>query len=244
MTKPDLPKIAIPTYDFTVTSNKETIKVKPFSVSEEKLLLMAAEGGNNLEIVESVKQVIKNCVIGGNFDVEKLPFFDIDNLFIFLRAKSIGESIDVNLTCNNTLDNGLRCGHTFPTKLDLSKNEVVENDTVSPDIKLDKTSGVMMKYPTYGVMKQLEGTEEIEKSTKIILNSIEYIYDKKGTYSAKDYSSKELQTFIEGLTQENYDKLESFVHNFPTFVVILEATCPKCGYHHIVRYSDFRDFFY
>lgn len=239
-----LPKIDVPVYTIKLPSSGKEIKVRPFNVKEEKLLLMAAESDSLEDIVTTVKQVINNCIVRGDFNIDKAPFFDVDFLFIFLRAKSIGESVEVNLTCNNTLENGMRCGHTFPTQMDISKHEVMFNDRIKGDIKLDAINGVRMKYPTYSLVKQLDDTPEIEKKTKVILNSIEHIYDKNGVYSAKDYSTKELQDFIEGLTEEKYKKLEEWVDNFPTFVVKLIADCPKCGFHHEVRYSDFADFFY
>lgn len=239
-----LPKIEVPVYTVKIPSNGKEIKVRPFSVKEEKLLLMAAETNNIDDIVSTSKQILNNCLISGDVDIDKLPFFDIDFLFIFLRAKSVGETVDVSLTCNNTLENGNRCGHTFPTKMDINNCEIVTDDSLEWNIKLDKVSGVKMKYPNYALIKNLEGVNELDKKTTIIINSIEHIYDKNGVYSSKDYSSQELKEFVEGLTEENYKKMEAFVDNFPTFVVRIEADCPKCGFHHSVRYSDFTDFFY
>lgn len=243
-TNKPLPKIDVPTYTIKVPSTGKEIRVRPFSVREEKLLFMAVESGKISDQIETVKQVINNCIISGDFNVEKAPFFDIDFLFIFLRAKSVGESVEINLTCNNTLEDGKRCGHTFPTNIDISNHEVLFNDRIVGDIKLDAHSGVKMKYPSYSVIKSLDDAPEVEKRTKIIINSIEYIYDRKGQYSAKDYSSKELQDFVENLTEAKYKLLEEWIDAFPTFVVKLEADCPKCGFHHVVRYSDFADFFY
>lgn len=242
-TKP-LPKISVPTYTIKVPSTGKEIRVRPFSVKEEKLLFMAVESGKISDQIDTVKQVINNCIIAGEFNIDKAPFFDIDFLFIFLRAKSIGESVEINLTCNNTLEDGKRCGHTFPTQLDISNHQILFNDRLTGDIKLDAHSGVKMKYPSYALIKQLDEAPDVEKKTKIIINSIDYIYDKKGQYSAKDYSTKELQDFVESLTEEKYSLLEEWVDSFPAFVVKLEADCPKCGFHHEVRYSDFADFFY
>lgn len=238
-----LPKIDVPIYTIKIPSSQKEIKVRPFTVREEKLLLMAAESNSVDDIITTSKQVLNNCIITPGIDVEKLPFFDIDYLFIFLRAKSVGEAIEVNLTCNNTLENGNRCGHTFPTKMDISNCETMVDESISWDVKLDAKSGVRMKYPSYSLIKKLENTGDLDRKTTIIINSIEHIYDKKGLYSAKDYSSKELKDFVEGLTEEKYKKLEAFVDNFPTFVVRIEADCPKCSFHHSVRYSDFTDFF-
>ena len=239
-----LPKISVPTYAVKLPSSGESIRVRPFTVKEEKMLLMAAESDKAEDSVETVKQILNNCITKGDIDLEKIPFFDIDFLFVFLRAKSVGESVEVNLTCNNTLEDGNRCGHTFPTAMDISNCEIIKDEEIANKVELDKTSGVMMKYPSYSIMKHLDHGTDLDKKTAIIINSIEHIYDKKGVYSAKDYSSQELKDFVEGLTEENYKKLANFVDNFPTFVVKLETDCPKCKFHHVVRYSDFQDFFY
>ena len=203
---------------------------------------MAMESKDIDEIAKSVKQVINNCIVSGSVEVDKLPFFDIDFLFIFLRAKSIGEAVEVNLTCNNVLETGEKCGNIFPAMMDIAKCEIV-NDLADKDIKLSENQGVKMRYPNYSAMKRLESGNEIDQVTNTIIASIDYIYDEKGMYSYKDYSKDELKEFIEGLTEANYKKLQAFTENFPTFAVKLEATCDKCGFHHNVRYTDFYDFF-
>lgn len=238
-----LPKIDVPTYTLTVPSTGQEIKVRPFTVKEEKLLLMATESTKMEDVTSQVKQIINNCILEGDVNVDKLPFFDIDYMFIFLRAKSVGENVEVRMTCNNVLDDGSTCNHQFPAKLDIANVEVVKDETVTNDIKLDKTNGVRMKYPNYSVIKRLEEAAEGDKKTAIIVASIDHIYDKKGVYSSKDYSREELTKFVEDLTEENYKKLEYFVDNFPVFLAKLDVTCPKCGYEHHVRYSDFYDFF-
>lgn len=238
-----LPKIDLPTYDLTIPSTGQTIRVRPFNVKEEKLLFMAVNAGDAEEIVKTVKQVINNCILNDDVNIDKLPFFDVDYMFIFLRAKSIGESVEVNMTCNNELEDGRRCGNVFEADMDISKVDIIKDDAISNDIKLDKNSGVKMKYPTYSLIKHIESVPDIDKKTVIIVNSIEHIYDAKGMYSAKDYTKEQLKDFIENLTEENYKKLENYIDNFPTFAVRLEADCPKCGFHHVVRYTDFTDFF-
>ena len=128
-----LPKIDVPLYDIEIPSSKEKIKVRPFNVKEEKLLLMAMESKDVNEIVNTVKQVINNCIINGEVNIDKLPFFDIDFLFIFLRAKSIGESVEVNLTCNNEVD-GKECGNRFPGVMNISNCEIVKPEKISEEI--------------------------------------------------------------------------------------------------------------
>lgn len=238
-----LPKIELPTYELTIPSNGDVIKVRPFTVKEEKLLLIAAESKDANEIISTVKQVINNCIIEGAVDINKSPFFDIDYIFIFLRAKSVSETVPMRMTCNNVLEDGTTCGNMFETNMDISNASLEKDEDVSDDIKLDKVNGVRMKYPNYSVVKHLEQAKDVDKKTALIVNSIEFVYDKKGMHSAKDFSKEELKAFVEGLTEENYKKLENFVDNFPVTVVNLEATCSKCGFHHHVRYSDFYDFF-
>jgi hypothetical protein len=241
-----LPTIDVPVYTVKLPSSGVELKVRPFNVKEEKLLFLAVEANNSEDLVNTAKQVIANCIIKGSVDFEKTPFFDIDFLFIFLRAKSVGEKIEIDMTCNNTLDNGNRCGHRFETQMDISNCEIVRaEEGLSDNIKLDKERGVVMKYPSYSIIKHIDSVakNDIDKKTAIIINSIDHIYDKKGVYSSKDYSSKQLKEFVESLTEDNYKKLEVFVDNFPTFVVRIEADCPACGFHHVVRYTDFLDFF-
>lgn len=114
-----LPKIELPTYELTIPSNGDVIKVRPFTVKEEKLLLIAAESKDANEIISTVKQVINNCIIEGAVDINKSPFFDIDYIFIFLRAKSVSETVPMRMTCNNVLEDGTTCGNMFPKTLAL-----------------------------------------------------------------------------------------------------------------------------
>ena len=129
-----LPKISVPTYELIIPSSKTKLKVRPFSVKEEKLLLIALESESMVDIANTVKQVINNCIISGEVDVDKLPFFDIDYMFIFLRAKSIGDSVEVKMTCNNIVD-GEKCGEKFNADMDISKSEILYPEEVKDDIK-------------------------------------------------------------------------------------------------------------
>lgn len=237
-----LPKIDLPLYDLTIPSTGKTIKVRPFVVKEEKLLLMALEGKNPTELVATVKQVINNCIQDNSVDIEKLPFFDVDYMFIFLRAKSVGETVTVNMTCNNVLDDNSVCNHKFQTEMDIGKIDIVDPKK-SPDIKLTAKTGVRMRYPSYAVMRRLEQLSDLEKKTEIICASIDYVYDDKGMYKHTDYTPEELKDFVEGLTEESYLKLEEWIDNFPSIAALLEAKCEKCGFEHKVRYTDFIDFF-
>ena len=238
-----IPKIDVPIYDITLPSTGKTIKIRPFVVKEEKLLLMAIESKDNENIIKTTKQVINNCIVSGDLDLEKMPFFDVDYLFIALRAKSIGENIETSYVCNNVVD-GNKCGGVFEASIDISNCVIEKKDDITMDITLSSKIAIKMKYPSYSIMKMITGNESnFQKKIRVISSCIDRITSGDKTYSSKDYSKEELVEFIEGLTSEQYVKLENFVDNLPSFVIESEGTCPKCGFKHEIKYKDFTRFF-
>ena len=139
-----LPTIDVPIYDITLPSNGKTVKIRPFLVKEEKLLLMAIESKDNENIIKTTKQVISNCIISGDIDLEKMPFFDVDYLFIALRAKSIGEKIETSYVCNNEIE-GQKCGGVFTADIDISKCVIEKNNDITMDIQLNGKLSIKMK---------------------------------------------------------------------------------------------------
>lgn len=241
-----LPVVDVPIYELKLPSNGKEIRVRPFLVKEEKLLLIAAESDDVEEIIKTTKQVINNCLIDKDVDIDKLPFFDIDYLFIGLRAKSISETMEMRFTCNAVNSDQRACGHIFETEIDISNAKIYKND-IPNTFKFEDAKGttVKMKYPSYSIMKTLnEKDNAFENKIKVIIACIDQIVQKDKVYTSKDFTKKELQTFVESLTQENYKKLELFVDNFPYFAVNVEKKCPKCGFNHDIRYTDFASFFY
>ena len=237
-----LPKIELPIYSVKLPSTQKELKIRPFTVKEEKILLMALQSKDQVEIINTVKQVINNCVLEPKINVDKLPFFDIDYLFIALRAKSVGETITLKFKCKNVVDNKV-CDAGLGIQANIS-NIVIDNLDVNKDIQITKDMIIRMKYPTYGVMKTINDSDtELDTKIKYIMASVDKIIDKESSHDANEYTKQELQDFIEGLTHEQFVKLEEFVDNYPSFSVLLERTCPKCGFHHRMRYSDFTDFF-
>lgn len=237
-----IPKVAVPNYELTIPSNGKKITVRPFLVKEEKILLMAVESKNLPDIINATKQVIKDCVVQGDVNIDTLPYFDIDYLFIALRAKSIGETINVKFTCKHLVD-GQECGEIFKAVIDVN-NCTVKKPDVDSTIKVGNTHTIKMKYPTYGTMKFInENDSIINKKLNLIAGCIDNIQQKQKIYSAKDLTPKELGEFLEGLTQADFSKLEKFVDNLPTFVITSKATCSKCQFEHNLEYTDFESFF-
>lgn len=238
-----LPKIDLPTYDLILPSSGQEVTIKPFTVKEEKLLFMAAESADESAIISTTKQVITNCVLSEDFNVEKLPFFDVDYLFIALRAKSIGEAIEMQFTCNAEVDNK-PCKHVFTADIDISQATVDRDEDITNNVVLNNNLTVKLKYPNYTTMRLLGGDEALlDKKVNLIAACIDMIVDGEEVHSSKDYSKEELIEFVEGLTEEYFQKLSRFVENFPTFSVKMDAKCPKCGFTHYIRYTDFSVFF-
>lgn len=229
-------------YTLKLPSSEQELTVRPFLVKEEKLLLMAVKSDDAQEIIRTTKQVINNCIIEPQINVDILPFFDIDYLFIALRAKSIGESVEINFICQNKVE-GEKCGGAFAVNIDIANIEV-ENRDKPLEIKFNDNLIFNMKYPTYALMKALdEKSDLLETKIKIIVASIDKIFSKGQYYTTKDITPTEMQEFVEGLTQEQFSILEDFIKNFPSFHAKGTGKCKKCGKVHDVRYKDFVNFF-
>lgn len=238
-----LPKIELPIYELKIPSTQEEIQVRPFKVKEEKLLLMAAESADTNDIVNATKQILNNCILTEGVEVDKLPFFDVDFLFIALRGLSIGEKIELQFTCNAVI-NDKKCGHVYDDMLDLSNCRIVKDENIPSTIELGNGLSMKMKYPTYALMKQMEAGEAmIDRKIKVIANCIDMIVNGEDIYTMKDLTKKELVDFIEDLAEFQFKKLEEYVDNFPYFVVDIENTCPKCKTMHRKEYRDFSAFF-
>jgi hypothetical protein len=238
-----IPTIDVPTYDLKLPSNGQEIKVRPFLVKEEKMLLMAVSTDDAQEIIKTTKQVINNCLISKDVNIDTLPFFDVDYLFIALRAKSVGEKISVGYVCQTKTD-GIECGGKFKVDLDIANIDVVKDESIDMDIAFNSDLIFRMKYPSYSVIKSIsEKDTGIEKTIKIVAACIERVFTKGQYYTSKDMTPSEMITLVESLTNEQFMKLEEFTMNFPYFEVVGSGKCTKCGKEHSVRYNDFVNFF-
>jgi hypothetical protein len=232
-----LPTIEYPIIKLPVSSKGITVKARPFTVKEEKLLLIAATGKDQGEIIQTTQQVIRNCLLE-DLDIDSLPFFDIDLMFITLRSKSVSERVEMEFRCKHNTGEKV-CGAVFPVVLDLSET-TLGGKTLNPKIELSSKLGIKMKYPTYAEMKRVSTlNDEIE----LILSCIEYIYTDTAIYTNKDYTKEQYKEFIEKLTSDQYSKIAEWTSNFPTFQIRTESVCPSCGFNHKINYSDFTSFF-
>jgi hypothetical protein len=165
-----LPKIKHPTYNFTIPSTKKNVNVRPFTVQEEKILLMAKSSDKTEDIVASVKQIIRNCIIDP-VDVDQLATFDIEYLFVKLRSKSIGEVVDLVYKDPDTEEE-------IKFKINLEDVEVKYDPDHSNKLMLNNDVGVVMKYPTLNDVKQVEMESDVENSIlNVLINFIDKIFD-------------------------------------------------------------------
>lgn len=204
-----LPKIKHPTYAVTIPSTKQKVNIRPFTVQEEKLLLMsrAAEGAE--DIVKTVKQIITNCVME-NIDVDKLATFDIEYLFIKMRAKSVGETVDLEYNVPET-------DEKIKFKLNLDDVEVKFNENHVNKFSLVGDIGVVMRYPSLNEVRIIEQSDEPEKTLlEILFKCIDKIYDNDNVYS--DFTDEELQDFVDNLPVESMVKIREFFETMPAVI--------------------------
>ena len=237
----DLPIPTVPIHTLRLPSGKE-VRVRPFLVKEEKLLLMAAQTKDANELVQAVERAVTDCLIDKDVKFDKLSFFDVDYLMVALRAKSIAPTIDVQFRCRSVTDEG-ECGHIFTVPLDIANSQLVKED-ISDKIALDDKMGMKLKYPKYGEMKRAMMNEnEMDRKIRLFYNCTDYIYNGDEIHSMKDYSLEQFSAFVDALTDENFKKLEYWTDHLPRYVVYADQTCPKCGTHHHLHYEDMNAFF-
>lgn len=207
-----LPKIATPTYELEIPSSKKKIKYRPFLVKEEKILIIALESEDPKQITNAVKDVISNCIITRGIKVDELSTFDIEYLFLNIRGKSVGETVEVLITCPDD-------GKTqVPVLINLDEIHVEVDKSHTRDIKLDDNISMRMKYPSISeFVKDNFGTEEVtvDDSFDMICNCIEQIYSEEESWAASDFTKKELVEFVEQLNSIQFKQIEKFFETMP-----------------------------
>lgn len=231
-----LPKIDVATFECKLPSTGQTIKYRPFLVKEEKILLIASESKDNDQILRAIEQVISNCLFD-KLDIDTMPSFDIEYIFLKLREKSMGEVIKVNVTDPDEKKK-------FEVEIDLNKVIVKKSDKHEKRIKLSDNLYLEMRYPNMKSILSVDPAKPIvENGFTILANCIEKIYDKDTVYEAKDYTKQELQDFLEQFTQEMYDKLSVFFETMPTIYYENEVESPYTKKKIKVVLDKFIDFF-
>jgi hypothetical protein len=245
-----LPKIDVPIYELKLVSTKNPIRFRPFLVKEQKLLLMAqeainSENGDSETVMSTVKQVINNCVLS-EIDIDELPLFDIEYLFLNLRARSIGEDIKISYRCANTVTNEegeeKKCNHISQYDINLLDIKPEIRVGLENKIEINEKMGMLLKYPRINSLKDVNFDNE-ESILNLIINCIEGIYDEETIYYAKDVERAELVDFIDSLPTTVLEKVKQFFMEMPKIKKEFKFNCVKCGYEEDILLEGLNSFF-
>ena len=219
-----LPKIATPTYELELPSTGETVRYRPFLVKEEKVLVIALESEDTKQITNAIKAVIKSCVLSKGIKVETLPTFDIEYLFLNIRGKSVGEEIEVNITCH---DNETQVA----TTINLDDIEVQKNDEHSNRIKLDANLMMELSYPSLDQFIKnnfdFDDKNAMEQSFELVASCIDKIYSEDEVWAAADCTKKEVKEFLESMNSQQFKDIEKFFETMPKLSHKVKVTNPN-----------------
>jgi hypothetical protein len=227
-----LPRIETPMFEGNLASTGETIKFRPFLVKEEKILMLASAGGEFKEMVNACAQIVTNCC-DGKIEGHELAMFDLQDLFLKIRSKSVGETADFTLTCG-------KCKKTTPYELELDKIKVVGLEN-PPDkfIKINEDMGVQLQWPTALVAAEIEELTDDE----LVAKCIDYVVDGEETFSVANETPEEIGSFVEDLPIDVMDKMRAFFQQMPRIEHIVEYKCPHCETENKININGYEHFF-
>jgi hypothetical protein len=235
-----LPKLKVPLFDIVIPSTKANAKFRPFLVKEEKILLIAQTGNTKKEMINALKQVINNCVTtetGDDIDIDALTTFDLEYLFLKIRAKSVDNIVKLKY-----IDHEDDKNYEFEVPLD--DVEIIYHPEHTNKIKVDDDIGIILKYPTSTIVNKLDDTNlsEADVTTMMIKDCLDKIYDADTVYLAKESTQKELDEFIDSLNVSTFEGIKKFFETMPKLYYKIEYTNSK-GTERIIELSTLDDFF-
>ncbi len=238
-----LPTIATPTYELILPSTGKKLKYRPFLVKEEKLLILALESKNQVEITNSVKDVLKECVLTRGVKIDDLPTFDIEYLFLNIRAKSVGEDINLIVTCPDDKETEVK------VTIYVDEIKVIKSKDHNKDIKLDKDMTLRMKYPSLSQFiennfdTEDESKTTVDKTFQLIADCMDTVFTKEDAWDSKDYTPDERLQFIEQLSSKQFKDIEKFFATMPKLSHTIEVTNPNTKKKNSIVLEGLADFF-
>ena len=238
-----LPTIETPTYELKLPSSNKKIKYRPFLVKEEKILIIALESQNQNDITNAVTDVLKKCILTKGIDVDSLPTFDIEYLFLNIRAKSIGEDIKLTVTCPDDRETKV------PVTVYVDEIKVIKPRGHTTDIVLDDNMTLRMKYPSLTQFIEnnfsIDDASEsiVNKTFKVVADCMDTVYTEEDAWEAKDYTPSERLEFIEQLNSKQYKKVEKFFETMPKLSHTIEVVNPNTKKKGSVILEGLADFF-
>ena len=204
-----LPKIQYPIFELTLPSNKETVTYRPFTVKEEKLLLISQESEDQKERIRAMRQIVNNCCFNLSQDIGLLPSFDLEYCFLKIRSKSVGNIVE--LKYRDLTDNKI-----YNFEVDLDELEVAFNENHKTSIKINDDLGIIMKYPTVELLNSIKtDIEDPETVFEVIKKCVATIYDEDNTYDTKDYTNEEITEFVESIPAKAFEDITEFFETIP-----------------------------
>ena len=220
-----LPRIATPTYELELPSTGQNIKYRPFLVKEEKLLVLALESEDTKQITTAIKTVIKNCIETKNIKVESLPTFDIEFLFLNIRAKSVGEEIEVNIICPDDEETSVA------VKINVDDIQIQKNENHNKQIKLDDSIMMEMKYPSLDQFIKsnfdMSSDNAMDQSFELIGSCIDKIYTEDEVWTTGDVTKKEITEFLEQMNSAQFKQIEKFFETMPKLSHTIKVINPN-----------------
>tara|TARA_B100001094_G_scaffold318023_1_gene361122 strand:- start:5168 stop:5887 length:720 start_codon:yes stop_codon:yes gene_type:complete len=236
-----LPQISTPSYELVIPSTKKKIKFRPFLVKEEKILILAMESQDNKQIANAVKDVISHCILTKGLKVETLATFDIEYLFLNIRGKSVGEEVEVTITCP---DDGET---TVPAIINLDEIQVTTDKDHKEDIKLDDQYTLRMKYPSMEEFIKtnfaVSGELKVDDTFKLIASCVDQVFSEEESWAASDCTKKELSQFIDSLNSKQFKDVERFFETMPKLSHTIKVTNPKTEVESEVVMEGLQSFF-
>ena len=235
-----LPKINTPTYELTLPSNGKKIKYRPFLVREEKILIMALETENQKQITDAVVEILDACIMTRGIKVQNLATFDIEYIFLNVRSKSVGETINVNIICPDDEKTSVEI------PIDLESIKVKKDKSHTNIVKIDDNLSLKLKYPSMDqfIESNFESTDETIKNTmKLITSSIDMIFSEEESWNASESTPKELEEFIEQLNSKQFQTIEKFFDTMPKLSHRVKVTNPKTNVESTVILEGLAAFF-
>lgn len=235
-----LPKLSVPTYELEVPSTGKTIKYRPFLVKEEKILLLAMETEDESQMANAVKTILKNCIQTPRFKLESLALFDIEYIFLNIRGKSVGETVDLSVTCP---DDGTT---TVDISIDLDDIKVQKSDEHTNILKMNDDVSVVMKYPSMDLFvknNMKDSGSDVDDVFEIASLCIEQIVDGEEVYEASNSSKKEIMEFLEGMDTKQFLLVQKFFETMPKLSHSVEVTNPNTGVTSAVVIEGLSSFF-
>ena len=234
-----LPTIVTPSYELTLPSNGKKIKYRPFLVKEEKILILAIESNSMKDISRAIKDVLKNCILTKGVKIDELPTFDIEYLFLNIRSRSIGESIDLVVTCPDDGETKVN------SQIYIDEIEIKKDKNHTPDIKLDDTYTMRLKYPSLDqfIDENFNFDEGKDNSFDIISSCIDMVVSEDEAWEAKDCTKKELLEFVERLNSIQFKEVEKFFDTMPKLSHEIEVENPNTKVKSTVTLEGLASFF-